>query len=104
MFGDELVEVLEELGQAAFGVNENRVMVVGVDDKRNDLHTGSFSSDGQAIDEGVVGLAIGSQQKLPLGTTTCDQVAAARNDLTRRRHILVSLRPVTGCVKNQPGR
>jgi hypothetical protein len=58
MLGQVLVKILEKDRQPPFDIHDDHVVMVGVCDEGHNLDTRSLSSDGQTVDEGVVGLRI----------------------------------------------
>jgi len=55
--------------------------------------------DGEAIDEDIVGLWIGSHQELSLGAAAGDHLGATREDFTRPGHIGVSGAALNCCAE-----
>ena len=82
MLCEQLVKPFEELGNVPVGVDDDGVIVVGVRNERDDVDLRFLRGIGQAVHEGVVGLAVGPQEELPLCAATSDQIGASRNDLS----------------------
>jgi len=53
-----------------------------------------LGGDTEAVNERIVGLAVGSHQELPLRAATRDHVRAPRKNLARNRHVCFSAWPV----------
>jgi len=87
--GEEPVEMLGEDGEVAVGVVDACVVVVRHCDRKYDLYLRAIGGQGQAVDEGVVGVFVGAQEEAPLGTAAGDHVVATGNDLAREGHAWV---------------
>jgi hypothetical protein len=87
--GKQGVEVLEEAGEVAVGVVDACVIVVGHGDDEEDFDLGAPCGEGEAIDEGVVGVVIRSQEEAPLGTAAGDHVVGPWEYLAWKAHARV---------------
>lgn len=67
-------------------------MMIGRCVRQQDLDAEPLRRLGQAVDECVVGLLVGAQQKLALRAAAGDHVEPTGNDLTRQGHDTVSAR------------
>src|ERR1039457_3593684 len=74
---EESVKVFRENRKVAVGVVDASVVMVRHRDGKRDLHFRTLGSQGQAVDEGVVGAFIGAQKEAPLGTAARNHVVAA---------------------------
>jgi hypothetical protein len=90
VLGEKLVEALEELWKVAVPVDDDAMPVVGHGDERDDVDTRSLRREAKAVEEGVVGGLVGPEQEGSLGAAPCDEVGAARNDLSGTRHARLS--------------
>lgn len=61
-------------------VADTRMVVIGLGGREDGANAGALERDGQAVDEGVVGRRIRSEEELPLGAAAGDHVGAARQD------------------------
>jgi hypothetical protein len=101
---EELVEVLDEIRVGTECVVDSRVVVIGFRSREDCANAGALDRDGHAVDEGVVGGLIRSEEELPLGAATGDHVGASRQDFTWERHADLSASAPESCLENQPGR
>ncbi len=92
VLGHELVKVLEELGQASGVIDDDGVVVVAGGADADDAHAALPAGERQAVDEGVVGLAVWAHEETALGAASGDEVAATGDDGAREGHAGVSAR------------
>ncbi|MEZ4366285.1 MAG: hypothetical protein R2939_08340 [Kofleriaceae bacterium] len=78
--------MLEELGVATVAIEDEGVVVVGLEDGEEDVDAEAAGGLGQAVDDVVVGLGVGPEDVLALGAAPGDEVEAGGEDLTRERH------------------
>jgi hypothetical protein len=58
-------------------------MVFRESNREGDRHLRALGRQNQTVDEGVVGVVIGAQEKATLGTATGNHVVTTGHDLTR---------------------
>lgn len=78
--------MLGERGDHAVAIEDHSVVVVGRCIRQKDLDVESLRRLGEAVEESVVGLLVGTQQELALRAAPRDQVEPARKDLARQGH------------------
>ena len=79
-------------GEVALGVVQPSVVVVGHSHDEEDFDLGSLCGEGEAIDKGVVGVVVGTQEETPLGTTARNHVVGTRKHLAWKTHAGLSVR------------
>jgi hypothetical protein len=78
------MKVFEKLGQPAVPVDDDPVPVIAQRADADDADSGLASSEGEAINEGVVGFPAWAHEEAALGAATGDHVAATRDDGARK--------------------
>ena len=102
--GKQTVEILGEDGEVAVRVVDASVVVVRHCDGERDLYLRVLGRQGQAVDEGVVGVLVGAQEEAPLGTATGDHVVTAGHDLAGDSHAWVLGNRRRSCMEEYPRR
>src|SRR6185369_7959595 len=99
-FGEQLVEVLYEGRVVAVRIVGTGVVMVahGGGEENPDAMAGG--GDGQAVDEGVVSLTIGTHQELPLRASARDHVGATRKNFSWNGHVVSSVALLASCSKS----
>ena len=98
-FGEQLMKVFEERRVVAVRVLDACMMMVAHGRGEDDADPVSMGGDSQAVDEGVVGLAVWPHEKLPLRTAARDHVRPTRKDFARNRHGWLSELPPPSCER-----
>ena len=98
-FGEQLMKVFEERRVVAVRVLDAPMVMVAQGRGENDADPVSMGCDGQAVDEGVVGLAVWPHEKLPLRTAASNHVRPTRKDFARNRHGWLSELPPPSCER-----
>ena len=95
--------MLDEIRVGTERIVDTRVVVIGLRRREDGANTGALDRDGQAVDEGVVGRGIRSEEELPLGAAAGDHVSAAWQNRAWERHTDPSAIGRESCSKDQPG-
>jgi len=82
-FGEQLMKVLEEGRVIAVGVLDSSMVMVAHGRGEDDTNQVPLGCDGEAIDEGVVGLVVRANEKLPLCAAASDHVGPTGKDFAR---------------------
>jgi hypothetical protein len=98
--GEKGVEVFGENGEVAFGVVDAGVVVVGHRHDEENPDLGTLGGEGEAIDEGVVGIVVRAQEEAPLGATAGNHVVGTRQNLAWEAHAKVSVRRQEKLLEN----
>jgi hypothetical protein len=80
VLGEELVKVLEEHWQLRLLINDDSVVVVAGGADADEADIALPGGQRQAVDEGVVGLAIWPHEEPTLGTASGDEIATTWDD------------------------
>jgi len=82
-FGEQLMKVFEERRVVAVRVLDARMVMVAHGRGEDDANPVPLGCDGEAIDEGVVGLVVRAHEKLPLCAAASDHVGPTGKDFAR---------------------
>jgi len=92
VFCEELMKVLEEYRQTPAVVDDDRVIVIRAGAEADEADVALAARKRQAVNEGVVGLAVRAHEEAALGAAPGDEVAAAWDDGTGQGHAGLSVR------------
>ena len=90
---EQAVEVMHEERNVAVPVEDDRVVVVRLGYAAQDVDAVLLGRDDEAVEEVVVGLAVGPQQELALGADPGDEVERVRQRQARLAHAATQSSP-----------
>jgi hypothetical protein len=84
--GEQSVEMFSEDGEIAVRVVDAGVMMIGHCDGKCDLDIRAYGGQSKTVDECVIGVVVGAQEKAALGTAAGDHVVTTGHNLARECH------------------
>jgi hypothetical protein len=81
--GQELMKMLGERRIGTITIEDDSMVMIRHCAREEHLDAGPLCSDSEAVEESVVGVAVGAQQELSLRAATRDHVEPTGNDLAR---------------------